>query len=101
MSGIELIVKSGKAVVYFFSDLAFNMPGFNISFSYGRCPANCSKNGICLHGVCKCFDGFIGMTCERRICAKKDVGLPNSKACTSSGYCNEALKCVCNRRFHG
>lgn len=101
MSGVELSVKSGKALVYFFSDLAFNMYGFNITFAYDKCPGSCSSNGECRHGVCHCFDGYRGTACDRLVCRHNDTGQPGAEACSYSGVCQPDLKCQCNKRYHG
>uniref|UniRef100_A0A914RMV8 EGF-like domain-containing protein n=1 Tax=Parascaris equorum TaxID=6256 RepID=A0A914RMV8_PAREQ len=85
MSGFELSVKSGKALVYFFSDLAFNMYGFNITFAYDKCPGSCSSNGECRHGVCHCYDGYRGTACDRLICRQNDTGQPGAEACSYAG----------------
>lgn len=101
VSGVELSVRSGKALVYFFSDLAFNMYGFNITFAYEKCLSSCSSHGRCVHGVCQCFSGYTGAACERRVCTKDEIDQQNAKACNSSGSCNANLTCTCNRLFHG
>lgn len=45
----ELITSSGSALLHFFSDDAYNMSGFNISYAINACPSqyssiNCSGN---------------------------------------------------------
>lgn len=97
---MEISVKSGKALVYFNSDLALNMSGFSISLAYGKCKNGCSGNGRCNDGVCECYEGYTGASCETAICTDKDRG-HTSKACSSSGICNADNKCTCDKRFHG
>lgn len=36
----EIIAKSGSALLHFFSDDAYNMSGFNISYKINGCPTN-------------------------------------------------------------
>ena len=77
MQGREVLAKSGQAIVYFASDLAFNLPGFNISYylndesgkENNNCLLNCSGNGRCNeNGICICNEGFSGEACEHQRC---------------------------------
>ncbi|MCP9266339.1 Kelch domain-containing protein family protein [Dirofilaria immitis] len=100
ISGREVSIKSGKALVYFFSDLAFNMSGFNITFAYGKCPNNCTSNGKCIEGVCGCYEGYTGAQCDTLICTDKDRN-KTSRACGMAGICGNDNRCDCNMHFHG
>jgi hypothetical protein len=76
LQGREVLAKSGQAIVYFASDLAFNLPGFNISYYWNNekgnnniCLSNCSGNGRCnSNGICICNEGFNGEACEHQRC---------------------------------
>nr|CAB3267154.1 tenascin-R-like [Phallusia mammillata] len=52
----------------------------------GYCPLNCSGNGACVDGLCKCRPGFIGKDCSKSRC-------PN--ACSGHGNCDKHGKCKC------
>ena len=36
----EIVGDSGSMLLHFYSDVAYNMTGFNISFSVNSCPSN-------------------------------------------------------------
>ena len=83
----EITAQSGRAYLYFYSDAAFNMSGFNLTYSINSCPRNCSNNGVCVGDRCTCDAEFQGDACELSIC-------PNS--CSGRGECDKSLhKCVC------
>ncbi|KAI6188845.1 hypothetical protein M3Y98_00398300 [Aphelenchoides besseyi] len=100
LSGTEVIARTGKAIVYFTSDLAFNLRGFNVSYEYGRCLYNCSNHGDCkASGECKCHDGYSGEFCETSVCTKKMFG--SSGPC-NRGTCGADNRCNCtSSRWHG
>eukprot|EP00106_Octopus_bimaculoides_P002004 XP_014769446.1 PREDICTED: attractin-like protein 1 [Octopus bimaculoides] len=84
-SNIEITAKSGSAYLMFFSDLAFNMSGFNISYRVGGCPLKCSGHGLCENYVCRCQKGYVGDGCEIELC-------PNN--CSNHGNCwNDQCEC--------
>lgn len=35
----EIIARSGSALLYFYSDVAYNMSGFNITYKIDACPS--------------------------------------------------------------
>lgn len=89
----EIVAQSGRAFIYFYSDAAYNMSGFNISYSINSCPRNCSSNGVCVGERCTCNAGFDGDSCEKPIC-------PND--CSKNGFCDKTNhRCVCNYGYVG
>ena len=51
----ELVGTSGHMLIHFYSDVAYNMTGFNITFSIDSCPSErhdltCSGRGSCVLG---------------------------------------------------
>ena len=90
----EIVAHSGRAYLYFYSDAAYNMSGFNVSYSINGCPKNCSRHGACgENGICICDGGFDGDACDIEIC-------PNN--CKPNGDCDrEARKCRCHASFTG
>ncbi|EYB88721.1 hypothetical protein Y032_0242g3414 [Ancylostoma ceylanicum] len=94
----ELSAPSGKALIYFFSDLAMNLNGFNISYEFNKCPYNCNSHGVCENSKCKCMHGFTGAYCEMRICTEEDEGKPGP--CLHGGVCKSS-RCSCTASYHG
>ena len=52
----ELVGTSGHMLIHFYSDVAYNMTGFNITFSIDSCPSErhdltCSGRGSCVLGI--------------------------------------------------
>ncbi|CAH0395554.1 unnamed protein product [Bemisia tabaci] len=95
----EVVTHSGYALIHFYSDVAYNMTGFNITYSLNSCPSrishvNCSGNGVCIDGTCTCDAMFTGEACDVPIC-------PNN--CSySNGECRrEQHQCVCNPKYKG
>ncbi|XP_065556623.1 attractin-like isoform X2 [Artemia franciscana] len=95
---MEIQGSNDKMLVHFYSDLAFNMSGFNISYKVGGCPRGgksieCSGEGMCIDGVCTCNAFRKGLACEESIC-------PNN--CSTNGFCDpENHKCICKEEFAG
>ncbi|XP_021361114.1 attractin-like isoform X3 [Mizuhopecten yessoensis] len=85
-----ITAKSGKAFIYFYSDAAYNMSGFNLSYSVNTCQKDCSTKGVCVDGRCQCQPGYSGDYCEVGPC-------PNN--CTN-GQCVQD-KCQCTAGFIG
>lgn len=91
----EISAHSGRAYLYFYSDAAYNMSGFNISYSINTCPKNCSGHGVCVSPTlgCTCDAGYDGEACDRVIC-------PND--CSGHGSCDkEQHKCNCYHDYVG
>ncbi|XP_065349257.1 attractin-like protein 1 isoform X2 [Cloeon dipterum] len=88
----EVVAKSGSALLHFYSDVAYNMTGFNISYRLNSCPSRfsdspCSGHGVCIDGSCTCDALYIGDACEIPVC-------PND--CSGKGQCNrEKHRCEC------
>ena len=38
------------------------------------CSSNCNYNGMCIDGVCKCFEGWDGDECDRYTCKCANKG---------------------------
>ncbi|GBP16939.1 Attractin-like protein 1 [Eumeta japonica] len=69
----QVVARSGRALLHFFSDDAYAMEGFNITYAAYSCPSdnhhtNCSEHGDCVNGICRCFDGWVGIACDQPIC---------------------------------
>ena len=56
------------------------------------CPKNCTGNGLCVQGVCKCAPGFSGTAC--------DVQATCLNNCTSHGVCENGA-CYCDLGYFG
>lgn len=74
----EVMARSGSVLLHFFSDDAYNMSGFNISYKINGCPTdnssvNCSGHGVCneLDGTCDCDSEYYGFACQTPRCPKE------------------------------
>jgi hypothetical protein len=94
----EVVGTSGAMLLHFYSDVAYNMTGFNITFSMDSCPSEysattCSGHGICEGGVCSCDTDYRGAACHIPAC-------PHN--CGRNGKCNEEGKyCECAPGWKG
>ena len=92
----ELVGRSGHMLIHFYSDVAYNMTGFNITFSIDSCPSQrhdltCSGKGSCVRGECKCDEDFKGAACNVPACPQncEPEGI-------RKGRCNKVKKrCDC------
>ncbi|KAK7083088.1 hypothetical protein SK128_015194 [Halocaridina rubra] len=94
----EVIAYSGNALLYFYSDAAYNLTGFSISYRIDGCPSTvmdkeCSDRGVCIEGVCTCDGDWGGPACSVPVC-------PNE--CSGNGRCNrEERRCQCHQGYTG
>uniref|UniRef100_A0AAY4ETR7 Attractin n=1 Tax=Denticeps clupeoides TaxID=299321 RepID=A0AAY4ETR7_9TELE len=96
----EVAAESGFALLHFFSDAAYNLTGFNISYRINACPKNCSGQGEChsVSGVgvaCKCKSGWKGEACDIPSCPT-NCGYPQRGQCQL-----ETQSCLCNPGWQG
>ncbi|CAI4233197.1 unnamed protein product [Auanema sp. JU1783] len=94
----EISAPSGQALIYFTSDLAINLDGFNISYEFNRCLYNCSSHGNCENGICLCDDGYTGEYCQTVGCTLELEQF--NGPCLNNGKCEEG-KCSCPPTHHG
>ncbi len=98
----ELVGRSGNMLVHFYSDVAYNMTGFNITFSIDSCPSQrhdltCSGHGSCVKGSCQCDQDYKGEACNVPACPQNCE--PHGER---RGICNTELKrCECLEGWAG
>lgn len=96
----EIVAVSGSALVHFFSDDAFNMSGFNLTYRLNACPSkisgvDCSGNGICIDQVCTCDGGWTGIACHLQKCPD------NCGQHDGRGRCEPEYGCRCESDYKG
>ncbi|XP_060728242.1 attractin isoform X2 [Tachysurus vachellii] len=97
----EVVAESGYALLHFFSDAAYNLTGFNISYRINMCPNNCSGRGVCRLAnssdvvQCECEEGWKGDACDVPYCAS-DCGYPLQGRCQIKDK-----RCLCNPGWQG
>ncbi|CAG01262.1 unnamed protein product, partial [Tetraodon nigroviridis] len=95
----EVVSQSGYALLHFFSDAAYNLTGFNISYRLNMCPNNCSGRGECVLGnssasvSCQCQANWKGPACDVPYCLD-DCGFPER------GRCQDKT-CLCQSGWQG
>ncbi|XP_076830982.1 attractin [Brachyhypopomus gauderio] len=95
----EVVAESGYTLLHFFSDAAYNLTGFNISYRVNACPNDCSGRGVCRPSGervrCECVDGWTGEACDVPYCSRNCSG-------PSHGSCQPGTdRCVCNPDWQG
>lgn len=94
------VAHSGSALVHFFSDDAYNMSGFNITYRLNACPStvsgqNCSGRGACIDGVCTCDGLYDGAACQLEKCPG------GCGAAEGRGLCTPEKGCECIGDYRG
>lgn len=86
----EVVARSGSVLLHFFSDDAYNMSGFNISYKINGCPTdnssvNCSGHGVCneMDGTCDCDHEYYGFACQTPKCPN------NCSRALGRGHCDD------------
>ena len=101
----EIVGDSGTMLLHFYSDVAYNMTGFNISFTVDSCPSmnpeqTCSGRGTCdeVSGTCQCDADQKGAACEVLACP----GHCGNSEKERRGRCNKEKKmCECEGDWVG
>ncbi|XP_012260217.2 attractin-like protein 1 isoform X2 [Athalia rosae] len=97
----EVIARSGSALLHFYSDVAYNMSGFNITYKVNACPSryshiDCSGHGVCIESVCTCDATWTGEACDVQVCPN------NCSYGIGQGVCDrERHHCDCVHGFEG
>ncbi|KAF6087401.1 attractin [Phyllostomus discolor] len=98
----EVVATSGYALLHFFSDAAYNLTGFNITYNFDMCPNNCSGQGECKISnssntiQCECSENWTGEACDIPHCVN-NCGFPHRGACNSS----DVTGCSCFSGWQG
>ncbi|XP_013142133.1 PREDICTED: attractin isoform X2 [Papilio polytes] len=86
----QVIARSGSALLHFFSDDAYAMEGFNVTYAAYSCPSddhrtNCSNHGECEDGVCRCEPDWVGVACDEPLCPEDCNAAYGAGECTRGG----------------
>ncbi|KAL8206547.1 UNVERIFIED_CONTAM: hypothetical protein K2H54_008520 [Gekko kuhli] len=98
----EVVATSGYALLHFFSDAAYNLTGFNITYNINVCPQDCSGRGQCRPSngsevvACECMKPWKGDACDVPHCPD-DCGFPERGRCSGNG----TQGCECHSGWQG
>lgn len=98
----EVVATSGYALLHFFSDAAYNLTGFNITYNFNMCPNNCSGQGECRLNSstrapqCECAERWKGEACDIPYCPG-NCGAPERGQCNLNG----SKACLCTAGWQG
>ncbi|XP_035282260.1 attractin-like isoform X2 [Anguilla anguilla] len=98
----EVASTSGYALLHFFSDAAYNLTGFNISYRMNSCPNSCSGHGECRTQsgsgavYCACVGRWKGEACDVPYCASA-CGFPERGVCRPTA----TRDCLCHQGWQG
>ncbi|KAG6463792.1 hypothetical protein O3G_MSEX014072 [Manduca sexta] len=101
----QVIARSGSALLHFFSDDAYAMEGFNVTYAAYSCPSddhrtNCSNHGECEDGTCKCEAYWTGVACDQPVCPEDCNAAYGAGQCTATGCaCAESRAGADNAHF--
>ncbi|GFO40944.1 Attractin [Plakobranchus ocellatus] len=79
--------------IHFYSDAAYTLPGFNISYTFDDCNLQCSDKAVCNNSICQCEPGWSGENCD-----VLDKGCLFN--CSQHGECLQG-KCHCDSGYRG
>ncbi|PZC74811.1 hypothetical protein B5X24_HaOG207124 [Helicoverpa armigera] len=93
----QVIARSGSALLHFFSDDAYAMEGFNVTYAAYSCPSNdhrtnCSNHGECEDGSCRCEPEWTGVACDQPLCPEECNAAYGGGTCTATGCVCSALR---------
>lgn len=91
----EFVISTGsdidKVILQFSADDSVALRGFEIAYQQSTlsettsipCPGTvaCSSNGVCDGGMCLCFAGFVGESCENVALCPSDISLCQTSPC--------------------
>ncbi|XP_072933991.1 attractin-like protein 1 [Epargyreus clarus] len=86
----QVVARSGSVLLHFFSDDAYAMEGFNVTYSAYSCPSddprtNCSNHGECDEGYCHCEPDWVGLACDKPLCPDDCNAAYGAGRCTRMG----------------
>ncbi|CAB3258471.1 unnamed protein product [Arctia plantaginis] len=95
----QVIARSGSALLHFFSDDAYAMEGFNVTYAAYSCPSNdhrtnCSNHGECDDGTCRCEKEWTGEACDQLVCPEECNAAYGGGTCITTG-------CACGAARRG
>ncbi|XP_078593005.1 multiple epidermal growth factor-like domains protein 8 [Branchiostoma floridae x Branchiostoma japonicum] len=84
-----ITAKSGKMLIYLYSDTNYVLGGFEAIYYAEPCPNNCSSQGTCVAGQCQCADRlWKGEACQLQWCPNDcHINEDHGTCDTSTGAC--------------